>query len=152
MDRSLTVRIPAMRSFGMALLMVGAVALGIFLGMRLGGTLLSDPMGDALAGSELHQVYTVNGTVYLGEIRSRGANEMRLDRPALVRQASGDGSGAGGVFVQALLADPYDIAGSIAIRYEQVVMVGSVDPESQLAAAYRQAIGTETASPAPSAQ
>ncbi len=151
MRRALSVPLPGRR----ALLTIGGLLiflLAVWLGARVLAPVVAVPMEDALAGSSLHQVHTVDGAVYLGRVSSIGAEALLLREPAVLRPADTD-EGDPQFVVQALFADPYNIIGPVAIQRPQIVAVGSVAEGSGLADAYQQAWAGRTpreSIPAPS--
>ena len=149
MARSLTIKLPNPRRI---VLFTGALVLivvGTFIGVRVGAILLIDPLGAVVADGDLHEIQLVNGQVFIGQVVQRGPEQLRLRDGAVVRQvSSADGSQTDFV-VQALFADPYGLRGDVAIAIDQLISVGVVDEGSNLAGAYRRALGFEEASPSP---
>jgi hypothetical protein len=155
MSRSLTLPVPSVRQF---LLAVGGVILAIavvILGAQLGASILSPSrVMDMASEGELHQVQILGGAIYLGTIVGDDDEALRLARPALIRQEQAPGASPGGqeprIVVQSLATDPYGISADILIPLDNVTLIGVVGPTSSLAGAYRQAMGvTPAASPSP---
>ena len=150
MARSLTIKLPNPRR---AALLAGALVLivvGTFIGVRLGASLLVDPLGGVLGDGDLHQIQLVNGGVFLGRVVQRGPDELRLRDGAFVRQVPNAQGSQPDFVVQALFADPYGLVGDVAVAIDQIIAVGVVDESSSLAAAYREALGISEPAPAPS--
>jgi hypothetical protein len=148
--RSLTIKLPSPRR---SALLAGALILivvGAFIGVRLGASLLVDPLGKVLADGDLHEIQLVNGAVFVGQVVQRGSEELLLRDGAVVRQVSNAEGSQADIVVQALFADPYGLGGDVSIATDHVVTVGTVDASSSLAAAYREALGISEPAPAPS--
>ena len=161
MSRSLTLPVPSTRQIALA---VGAVLVAIavvFVGIRLGTSLLTpSPVMGLAAEGDIHEVQLLGGAVYLGKIVGDDGSALRLARPAVVRQEAaaaaspGASPGAQGprVIVQSLATDPYGIAADILIPLDQVTLIGVVEPSSSLGKAYGEAMGLISApatSPSP---
>lgn len=157
MSRSLTLPVPSPREVLVAIAGVAVALAVVFVGVRLGGTMLSPSSIMRLAAEgDLHEVQLLGGAVYLGTIVEDDGDALRLARPAVVRQeqapAASDGSGGQRTVVQRLSTDPFGIAADVLIPLDQVTLVGVVEPSSSLARAYDQATGvtpTPAASPSP---
>jgi hypothetical protein len=129
------------RPFWLRLLAVvgGLVLAGsiIFVGLRVGQTVLGEGPIDALGG-QLQQLQTTSGT-YVGRITEVRRGYVVLAEPAVVTaQAAADGE-ATEYLVEALASEPYGISGEITIREEQIVLAGAVASDSGLAGAYEAA-------------
>jgi hypothetical protein len=119
----------------LAAVVVGVVALG---GLA-GASLLRSGAAGRLGG-QLQEVQTSGGN-YVGHIVQDDGTWLTLADPAVVTvQAAADGSG-NQVVVRALSAEPFGLGTQILISRTQIEFVGSVRSDSQLAGAYRQALG-----------
>jgi hypothetical protein len=147
MSRSLTLSVPSARQVSMVLATVlGALAL-LLVGARIGASLLApSPVMSVTAGGELHQIQLLGGSAYLGRILSDEGGMLRVGDAALLRQqqaptASGNQAETQ-LIVQSLTTDPFGITSDVVIPIDQVALIGVVDPDSSLGAAYGEAMGT----------
>jgi hypothetical protein len=157
MSRSLTLSVPSPRRIVLTLLGIAVAVAVLFIGVRLGSSILSQSpvMGLAAEGS-LHEVQVLGGAVYLGTIVKDDGSTLRVSRPAIIRQeqvpAASPGTQGPRIIVQSLATDPYGIAADVLIPLQQVTFVGVVGPSSSLGKAYAEAMGVAgapTASPSP---
>jgi hypothetical protein len=157
MSRSLTLSVPSLRQIALAVGGVLAAMALLFVGVRLGASLLSpSPVMGLAAEGEIHEVQLLGGTVYLGRIVGDDRSILRLARPAAVRQEQGPAASQSAqgprIIVQSLATDPYGIAADILIPLDQVGFIGVVQPSSSLGQAYGEAMGLTSApaaSPSP---
>lgn len=143
MNRSLTVAVPSSAQIVKAILGIGIAVLIVFVGLRLGGSLLGPAGAQALStGSGLQEIHTTQG-VYVGQLVKEDDSYLSLRTPAVVREAqdADGGSGSGRILVILLASEPYYIAGDVVLPRDQVILVGNVTPGSPLDTAYRQATG-----------
>ncbi len=150
MARSLTISLPGPRRTALLAGALILIVVGTFIGVRLGASLLVDPLGRVLADGDLHEIQLVSGAVFVGRVVQRGPDELLLRDGAIVRQVPNVAGSQTDFVVQALFADPYGLGGDVAIATDHVVTVGVVDESSSLAAAYREALGISEPAPAPS--
>lgn len=138
-------RTPIQRGLGW-LGVVVAAALLLFVGARVGQALFA-PGPAASFATELQEVRTTDGN-FVGRVVSDDDDYIRLADPAVVTPLEVDGgTGEGQVAVQRLATEPFGLVGDLLINREQVIFVGGVANDSQLARAYAEASGA-TPSPA----
>lgn len=119
---------------------------GLFVGRALTD---SGPTSDF--PTRLEEVRTSDGN-FVGRVVADDDDYIRLADPATVAiQSADDGSGAQQLVVQRLASEPFGLVGDILISREQVIFVGAVANDSQLAAAYAEASHPDSspAEPAP---
>ena len=154
MSRSLTLQVPSPRQVVLTVAGVLVALVLLFIGVRLGSSLLSpSPVMELSAEGELHQVQVLGGATYLGTIVRDDGMTLRLARPAIVRQeeapAASDGAQGARIVVQSLATDPFGIVADVLIPLDQITLIGVVQPASSLGQAYGEAMGL-TAAPAAS--
>jgi hypothetical protein len=140
MTRSLTLKLPPLRRFGLwvATLIVAAALLAV--GVRIGLVLFA-PGEAASLGGQLQEVQTTGGT-YVGRIVSDNGHYIRLAQPAIVRvQPAASAEGVSQFVVQMLAAEPFGIGSDLLINRDQILFMGSVASDSDLAGAYREVSG-----------
>jgi hypothetical protein len=155
--RSLTVRLPSVRQLALAAVAIVAIAVIVFLGVRLGSQLASGGAVSLVAvDGGIQEIHILGGAVYVGRITSDADGAIRVAGPALVlsdtTSSPAPDSGGQRLVVRALFTDPYDLQGDVLIPRDQVVLVGNITPGSSLEAAYLQAVEGvgPSGSPAPS--
>ena len=104
------------------------------------GHSLFSPGGAATLPGDLQEVQTSGGT-YVGRITADDGAYVTLADPAIVLVETVPGGSATQAVVRSLHAEPYGLGDEIRISSAQIVFVGSVATDSQLAAAYLQAQG-----------
>jgi len=139
LSRSVTVAVPTASGLIRTILALAVGTALVLAGARLGLALLSPgPAAEFALDGRLQQVVTTTNT-FVGQVVSDDGTYLRLRGPAIVRDASGDGSSQ--LIVQLLRVDPYDLDGEILVMRSEVILVGNVLAGSGLETAYRQATG-----------
>jgi len=138
--RSLTLKLPTLRRVGYWLASLVVAAALLALGVRIGLALFG-PGEAASLGGQLQEVQTTGGT-YVGRIASDNGHYVRLSQPAIVRaQPAASAEGGSQFVVQMLATEPFGIAGDLVINRDQIIFMGRVASDSDLASAYREVSG-----------
>ena len=110
----------------------------LFVGMRVGQALFAPGPAESFT-TELQEIRTTDGN-YLGRIVADDGEYIRLADPATVTALGGSEATAGEQFVvQRLATEPFGLVGDLLVNVDQVIFVGAVANDSQLAAAYADA-------------
>ena len=128
------------RRTALTVVVLAVAAVGLLAASGFVGALLLGPGTAARLGGQLQEVQTPSGN-YVGRIVKDDGSWITLADPAVVSvQAAPDNTG-NQVVVRSLTAEPFGLGGQILISHGQIGFVASVESDSQLAAAYRQALG-----------
>lgn len=114
---------------------IGLLVFGGWIGIRLLG-----PRTSTDSATSLSEVQT-NGGTYVGHIVSDDGTWVTLGDAAVVTVEAVPSGAGSQVVVRSLSGEPYGLGTQIRVSRRQVVFVGDVASDSQLAAAYRKAVG-----------
>lgn len=123
----------------------GIIVLGLLLGTLV---FRANPIS-TLVGTGLGEIHTVDNEVYVGTILEERNGYVLVGAPAKIVADPGSDTAAPRLLVQMLAVDPYDLAGTILMRADKIVLMGRVAPGSGLEAAYRDATGEGSPTPSP---
>lgn len=132
---------PRGRTLRIAMAIVGLVVVGIAAGVS-GMAVLGLAGQDIDGPGSIHELRLVNGDLLVGEIVERNADAYVVRYPAVLQAAAAlpASSAEPDFYVQALTAEPFNIAGPILVPRGHVVFIGRVGAGSALAAAWQRAV------------